>query len=297
VQSACHSESGTNFDLIFARKAHFRSSHTVIFLLLCHAHSLKAFFFPPNRLMTSHITLECDFKYGSLGYTCTSVNLNIISPNVTIMRVTGEHHLNTRNTEVRSFIVSRQNLKYIPENIAMFFRNLQSLTVYRSNLEHLRFTDFMGLYNLQKLIIQGNNLQFIDEDVFKVIPRLELLDLSDNHIAAIPFTLFSLSQSLRFLTLSNNLIRIFDILPFPVNCQLEELRLDGNQLVRINLATFMNAARVRQIDLHGNICINRSYPDDAGSVQALFTEIVHFCNTGVENGWIAEGRRVRFGIL
>ncbi|KAG5666914.1 hypothetical protein PVAND_014921 [Polypedilum vanderplanki] len=269
------------------------SHHTVIFLLLCHAHTIKSAFFPPNRnnnhinrLMTTHITLECDFTYTSLGYSCNSHNLNIVSPNVTILRVTGEHHINTRNIEVSALSISNQNIRYIPENLAMFFRNLESLTIYRSNLEHLRFVDFNGLFRLRKLFIQGNNLQYIEENVFKAIPNLEILDLSANHITVIPFSMFSLAKSLRFLTLSNNLIKIFDIFPFPVNCQLEELRLDGNQLVRINLASFMNVLHVRRIDLHGNVCINRSFPNDARSLIALFTEIVHFCNTGIENGWI-----------
>jgi Leucine-rich repeat (LRR) protein len=239
--------------------------------------------------MTSHITLECDFGYSSLGYACSSRNLNIVSPNVTVLRITGDQHTNTRNSEVASLVVARQNMRFIPENLAMFFRHLESLTVFKSNLERLRVSDLTGLHGLRKLFVHGNNLQFIDEDVLLSVPRLEILDLTANHIAAVPFAFFARSANLRTVTLSNNLIRIFDILPFPVDCRLEELRLDGNQLVRVNLASFMNARRLRTIDMHGNVCISRGWPSDATTLVALFTEIVHFCNSGVENGWIRYG--------
>lgn len=238
--------------------------------------------------MTSHITLECDFQFSaSNGYTCSARNLNVISANVTIVRVAGEHLPNMKNDDVKNFIVARQNLKYIPEGIAMFFRNLETFTVFKSNLESLRFTDFMGFYRLRQIFIQANNLQRIDEDVLKVVPRLELLDLTGNNIGAIPFSMFSLANYLRFVTLSNNLIRVFDIVPFPVDAHLEELRLNSNQLQRINLAFMANVRRLRMIDLHGNRCINRSFPGDARSMTALMTEIVGFCNRqGYESGWI-----------
>ncbi|CAH1733879.1 unnamed protein product [Chironomus riparius] len=242
---------------------------------------------PPNntnRLMTQHITLNCDFSPSQDGHICTARNLNITSRNITIIRVSGEYFNGVGNGNVMNLIVTQQNLRYIPEGISNFFKNLEILTISRSNLMALRFTDFLGLQKLRKIFIVGNHISSIDDQTFKSIPNLEVLDLSSNKIKSIPFEAFSLARHLKILTLSNNLIRIFDILPFPVSSELRELRLNGNQLVRINVASIQHTKMLEFMDLSENLCIDLRYPDDFGDIVGMYTHIVKYCNddTGVD---------------
>lgn len=236
---------------------------------------------PPNntnRLMTQHITLNCDFSPSQEGHICTARSFNITSRNITVIRVSGDYFNGVDNGNVMNLIIYKQNCQFIPEGISNFFKNLEILTISRSNLMALRFTDFLGLQNLRKIFIVGNQISSIDGQTFKSIPNLEVLDLSSNKIKSIPFEAFSLAQNLKILTLSNNLIRIFDILPFPVHSQLTELRLNGNQLMRINVASIQHTKLLEFMDLNENLCINLRYPDDVSDFVGLFTKIVKFCN-------------------
>lgn len=231
-----------------------------------------------NRLLTQHVTLQCDFSITDFGHICTARNLNITSTNVTFIRVSTEYNYGVRNERVINLIISRQNLNYIPEGLSNFFKNLERLTIYKSNLLTLRFTDFIGLEHLEQIFIIGNSIQFIDERTFQSVPHLRILDLSDNKITAIPFQTFASSVELNILTLSRNMIRIFDIEPFPVGSGLRELRINRNRLERMNLASVMFARGLKVLDLEDNLCINLSYPFRKASLRQLWTEIVENCN-------------------
>lgn len=279
------------------KSSHF--SFLIIFLLFYNpvpslTYSISPFN-PPgsmNRLMTQHVTVQCDFSRGNSGEVCTATNLNITSRNVTVIRISTDYNYGITNGQVTNFIVSRQNFIFIPEGLSNFFRNLETWTIFESKLRALRFTDFIGFSRLQRIFIQGNHIQSIDEDTFKSLPLLEVLDLSSNRITSIPFKAFSTAAELKIFTLSNNLIRIFDILPFPVNSRLEELRLNGNQLVRINLAAIMNTRRLKTLDLHDNFCINLAYPMDIRNVVQLYTEIVTYCNN--DKGVLEDGSTMSY---
>lgn len=231
-----------------------------------------------NRLLTQHVTLQCDFSITENGHICTARDLNITSGTVTFIRVATEYNYGVRNERVMNLVISRQNFHFIPDGLSKFFKNLEIFTIFKSNLNALRFTDFIGLSELRKIFIVGNAIEAIDEMTFHPVPHLQVLDLTDNQITSIPFKAFADAKELKILTLSSNLIRIFDIFPFPAANELEQLRLSRNRLVRMNLASIMNVRELKVLELDENYCINMSYPFDTRNLRDFYTEIVTFCN-------------------
>ena len=193
-------------------------------------------------------------------------------------------------------------VKYLPENTAQVFPNLEEFSAQNSSLVLLSRKNFAGLDSLKSLNLANNNIKFIETDTFDDLENLEELDLSSNNMEYIDENLFSKLKSLKTLRLggnklhfvhpklfrslrnlqnisiSSNHLSTLDENLFRSNINLENVWLHGNKIKSLNSNIFKNAKELDYVDLRDNKCIDDVYEKSAFEV--MTAEISKKCGDG-----------------
>lgn len=135
-------------------------------------------------------------------YTCAATIIN--SDSTSLENVTGNHRTGKSNEDVEYLWIWRQNLPFIPENLADFFENLDALWIENSSLASINANDLRPFPGLVFLNLWLNQLSSIDGDLFKYTPHLQSVSFSRNQIKHIGHDLVTNLQKLRHLGFQDN---------------------------------------------------------------------------------------------
>lgn len=136
-------------------------------------------------------------------YTCTATVTDL--KNLGLEKVVGDHQDGKSNDDVEFLKVDDQNLPFIPEGIAGFFKNLKALKVYNSNLMSISGKDLKQFPQLILLdLYWSGNLETLDGDLFSFTPLLQHVDFGRNLIQHIGEDLLTNSPNLTYIDLVRN---------------------------------------------------------------------------------------------
>lgn len=187
----------------------------------------------------------------------------------------------TNGGDVKGLIMSNSKLmKYLPENTAETFPNLQEFAAQNSSLVLLSKKNFEGLRHLKTLNLANNNIKFIESDTFDDLKDLEELDLSGNSLENIDEEIFAKLKSLKVLRLgenklhfvhpklfrnlrslqnvsiSSNQISMLDGSLFKTNQKLNNVWLQNNKIKSLSPNIFDKTKTLEYVDLRDNKCID-----------------------------------------
>lgn len=112
-------------------------------------------------LKANAVTLQCYFSNGNhavIGavYTCRATVT--LTGTTSLENVTGSHLAERNHDNVQAVIISDQNIQFIPEGIANFFRNLIALSYVRSPLKPISAKDLQPFPQMKYLQVESGNL-------------------------------------------------------------------------------------------------------------------------------------------
>lgn len=230
------------------------------------------------------VELKCKFIFRTepmaAGYNCEVENqLRIGKPNTTIDSIAGLHLKRLRNSAVeRLFLKNNFEMKFIPVGYSNFFPKLNNLWIANSPIAIIAKSDFEKPENLNSLGIRNTKIEIIDQDVLSDLVNLEELYLHNNELKKIHEKAFSTMKHLRVLKLNNNKLRYLPAKLFESNVNMQEIYMNDNKLVIIESELFSTSTRIDKIDLRKNLCIDKSFPDDFGSIYNLNQMLIENCD-------------------
>lgn len=131
------------------------------------------------------VHFHCSFYFSSYSFLG---QVYVCKPNVTLTestmleKVTGDHLSQYTNEDVRSLLITDQDLPFFPEGITAAFVNLKILSYDKANLLSINAQDLMQFPQLELLILNGNNLPYLESELFMYTPLLRLLYLDNDQI-------------------------------------------------------------------------------------------------------------------
>lgn len=137
-------------------------------------------------------------------YCCDAVVFN--GGSASLERVTGNHHPGKTNDDVvcLGLRIRDQHVKFVPQGIADFFKNLDTLRIYYSNVMSISASDLRPFPRLVNFQLEGNNLTSLDGDLFKYNLHLQIVSFSKNQIQQIGHDLVNNLNSLTELRFAEN---------------------------------------------------------------------------------------------
>jgi hypothetical protein len=155
------------------------------------------------------ITLNCKYTNNpKYGYTCIARNDDLISSknDREITKLVGAHSHGKNDDDVKFFQTIVSQVKYFPEGLTNFFKNLEVIEIKSANLMEIGKEDFQQFGDkLRMLWLAGNNLKKIDVDLFEFNKNLEKIGLDSNKIEKINEKAFESLKNLQSLFLRWNL--------------------------------------------------------------------------------------------
>lgn len=152
------------------------------------------------------IQFDCNFGFFSpwIGprYTCHATVIN--SSSSALESVTGVHETGRSDDDVEYLYIRNQNLPFIPEGIANFFRNLDSLAISETSLMSISANDLRPFPRLLFIYLYGQQLTSIDGDLFTYTPHLQQVHFNFNLIQHIGHDLVTGLNNLTILYLQGN---------------------------------------------------------------------------------------------
>ena len=137
-------------------------------------------------------------------YCCDVQRLTISEPNTLITNVPGTHLYNLGLADVKYLKIDKQNVKFLPINIAEYFPNLKKIRVSNSKLEYITEKDFRGLTQLSVMFMTSNKLKDLPCGVFDTNIRLEKIHFGNNSLIEIGAGIFKPLPLLNVLHFRNN---------------------------------------------------------------------------------------------
>lgn len=137
-------------------------------------------------LFVESVVLDCDFQTfaDDFYYGCIVRSIKITSKlDRIITEVKGEHMLGKSNEDVHYMESNGNIMRYFPQNLGVFFKNLEKIHFNNSTMRELRGTDLQQLSNTTKQIsIQHAEIEILESDVFDHVPNVEVVSFHDNNI-------------------------------------------------------------------------------------------------------------------
>lgn len=133
--------------------------------------------------------LNCQFSTSS-GYSCEAQKLTIEQPYTKITSVSGSQLSGLGNSDVKYLGINRQNTKFLPNNLAEYFPNLEKIYATNSHLEYIKQNDFLGLTQLTIVFFSGNPLKELPCGVFNTNLKLQELHFETNTLKKIGADIF-----------------------------------------------------------------------------------------------------------
>ena len=160
--------------------------------------------------------------------------------------------LTTCLDHVAYLLLGGNSLEYLPQDVFVHFRNLQSLLLTRNGLEVLDKYAFRGLHLLRTLDLSKNRLFSPNTLWFQDLEVLETLDLSDNNLHLLPSKVFRFLGNLKTLDLSSNQIQHVYPSGFQGLRSLTQLLMTSNHLTTVPFDTPRSFVQLDLIDLSNN---------------------------------------------
>ena len=182
------------------------------------------------------LSMECKFYEHDEDYVCEARGMKISQQNTKITQITGSHMNNKSNSDVTSFMIKKQQTKYLPSGFMTFFPNLRVFVVKSSHLKYLTRQDLSGAFNLREIIFSHNEIEELNGDTFTGFTLLEKLDMHGNKLKTIGANIFDSIGGLKSANfLSNRCINK----SYPRDMGFQEMKLE----IRQKCAGGMNSIR------------------------------------------------------
>jgi hypothetical protein len=128
-------------------------------------------------------------------YVCsTSNNLILNKIDTKVTKVIGSQTVN-------GLSIAYKTVKFFPQNLEKFFKNLTLLDLHSSHLTEVHSHDLEPLTQLQALMLSNNSIHVIERDTFKHNIYLEVLWLNENGIKFVDPFVFDHLMNLRSLNM------------------------------------------------------------------------------------------------
>lgn len=140
------------------------------------------------------------------GYSCLVKSITIESDHDrSITKVTGTHASGKTIDDILMFHSDGKPFNYFPQDIKLFFKNLNQISVQSSNIAIISKDDLKPFGSqLKNVYFQSNKIEAIEADMFELSPNLEIIYLTSNKIKYIGNGAFSSLNKLKLLSLSEN---------------------------------------------------------------------------------------------
>lgn len=190
-------------------------------------------------------------------YTCSAKMNKVLTENVAVTSVVGNHKPDHSNDDVKGVEIHGQTTCYLVHGLINFFHNLEQIYIFRSDLKHLSRSDFKQYTQLRTISLSRNHLSILPFDTFEDLVDLEYFSLSFNQLTTIPNlkTLLKLKE----LYLFENSIESLSSKEFLFNPNLEIIWLYHNKLQNIEPDVFDSLPKLRTVDMSNNICIDYKF--------------------------------------
>lgn len=212
------------------------------------------------------VTLKCDFTIWD-GYACQTSSLKVRADDSEIVTVDGKHEGRKSNFEVKSFIVSSQDVRttFLPTNIGATFPKLVNLIAQDSKIVFLKRGNFDNLLSLETLKLDHNQIAELSPGVFSDLEKLVKLDLSFNRLTMLERETLRNLKKLKFLALNDNLIEKLSASLFKSSQQLELVLLQNNKIKYIGGAMGKSLPKLKMANLRKNDCIDVLFTEASAS--------------------------------
>jgi Leucine-rich repeat (LRR) protein len=206
--------------------------------------------------------LESDnfFGNGEL-YTCRAKNLEISENNVKISSIDGKHGDGKSNADVECFIISKQNVKFLPTGIKDFFPRLKEFLIESSQLEEIERKSFERMSTIQSVSLATNNITSLPEDTFYDLNELKNLLICCNKLKTLPVNLLMNQKKLEKFIMGKNEIGELPKGFFKNNLKLKDIVMNKNNLNDIDTADMFLMKNLKRVWLNNNKCIDNDFKE------------------------------------
>ena len=206
------------------------------------------------------VTLNCEFVLWS-SYTCQVSSLKIRTDDTEIVKVDGKHENRKSNFDVRTFVISSQDVRttFLPINIGSIFPRLGHLFAQNSKIVFIKRRNFDNLLNLDTLMLDHNQIENIPKETFNDLENLEKIDLSHNRVIILDRNLFKTLKKLKILMISDNQIENLSANLLKFNLKLEIIAMENNQIKFIGNMLMKTLSNLKFVNFQENVCINGDF--------------------------------------
>lgn len=208
------------------------------------------------------VILRCQFSIWD-GYACQTNSLKIQTDESEIAKVDGKHEGRKTNFDVKSFIISSQDVRttFLPINIGSVFPKLLHLIAQNSKLVFIKRGNFDDLRDLKTLLLDHNQITEIPSDTFNDVENLIKLDLASNRITKLKKETFGMLKKLQFLAFNDNQIEKLSANMFKSNTKLEVISMENNKIKYLSSSMLSHLTKLKIANLNHNTCINERFTE------------------------------------
>lgn len=207
--------------------------------------------------------------------TCEAAELKILLPHTEISSIQRENNETTVVARINTLIIAKQQILYLPSNIANYFSNLTHLAVTFTGIFSIEPHIYENLTKLVHLSLSNSVIHEVPSNAFLYLRILHELDLSFNKITKIEERAFNGLANLEELRLNDNLLEEINGNTFESLRQLLRLSMNNNRLRTIGLGLFSPLTKLKAADFSGNECIDTSFPKE--HLQEIATKMRDLC--------------------
>lgn len=116
----------------------------------------------------------------------------------------GTHLENNSNNDVGSFYSNEKTVKYFPQELEKFFKNLRRIFVEKCQMKEIKQADLKPFSELKELFLGNNDIEVLEVGLFDFNPKLKLISFWHSKIFHINQNVFNNLKSLTHLWLIGN---------------------------------------------------------------------------------------------
>lgn len=139
-----------------------------------------------NSLVNS-LKLDCTFKSsnGSIYVCFPKQSFKVVEKSDRkVTEVTGLQQDEKTSVDVVKIQSRGNTIKFLPQNLQIFFPNLESIDISHAKLQKISKNDFIPFgTRLKSVKLPFNKIKFLESGLFQHNPNLELINLSNNQIS------------------------------------------------------------------------------------------------------------------
>lgn len=153
-------------------------------------------FFIPQTLSITFNCLFLDKNFCTYNCNqCKAVNMIITKPNQNVTKIFG---YNGNSVEVDVLKIHDQLIRYLPNDLNLFFPNLQSLQIWSCGLKSLSQKDISAFTELREISVSRNEIEVLNSDLFEANQNILKIDFSRNRLKHVGFNILRPLKGLLF---------------------------------------------------------------------------------------------------